>query len=89
MGTIRISALFPNPGNVLRPGQYGRVRAQTAVRTHVLLVPQRAVAELQSGFQLRVVDRDNNVSRSQPSTLGAADRQPLDRREGPASRAIA
>ena len=62
MGTIRISALFPNPGNVLRPGQYGRVRAQTTVRTQVLLVPQRAVSELQSGFQLRIAKADNRVA---------------------------
>ncbi len=53
---------FPNPGNVLRPGQYGRVRAQTAVRQDALLVPQRAVAELQSGYQLRVLTPDNTVS---------------------------
>jgi RND family efflux transporter MFP subunit len=62
VGTIRISATFPNPGNVLRPGQYGRVRAQTAIRQQVLLVPQRAVSELQSGFQLRVVKNDNTVN---------------------------
>ncbi|HUR35108.1 MAG TPA: efflux RND transporter periplasmic adaptor subunit, partial [Vicinamibacterales bacterium] len=62
MGTIRISALFPNPGNVLRPGQYGRVRAQTTVRKQVLLVPQRAVAELQTGFQLRIAKTDNHVA---------------------------
>jgi len=62
MGTIRISALFPNPGNVLRPGQYGRVRAQTAVRKQVLLVPQRAVAELQTGYQLRIAKSDNHVA---------------------------
>ena len=62
MGTIRISAVFPNPGNVLRPGQYGRVQAQTAVRKQVLLVPQRAVSELQTGFQLRIVSNDNKVS---------------------------
>ena len=62
MGTIRISALFPNPGNVLRPGQYGRVRAQTSVREDALLVPQRAVSELQSGFQLRVITADNKVA---------------------------
>jgi RND family efflux transporter MFP subunit len=61
-GTIRLSALFPNPGNVLRPGQYGRVRAQTSVRSEVLLVPQRAVSELQSGFQVHVVAPDNKVS---------------------------
>jgi RND family efflux transporter MFP subunit len=62
MGTIRVSALFPNPGNVLRPGQYGRVRAQTTMRKQVLLVPQRAVAELQSGFQLRIAKSDNHVA---------------------------
>ena len=61
-GTIRISATFPNPNRVLRPGQYGRVRAETSVRTAALLVPQRAVTELQGSFQIRVVDRNNVVS---------------------------
>jgi RND family efflux transporter MFP subunit len=62
MGTIRISALFPNPGNVLRPGQGARIRAQTSVRQDALLVPQRAVAELQNGFQLRLLTKGNQVS---------------------------
>ena len=70
MGTIRLSATFPNPGNVLRPGQYGRVRAQTAVRDKVLLVPQRAVAELQNGFQLRVITDDDKIA-VRTVTLGA------------------
>ena len=61
-GTIRISATFPNPGRTLRPGQYGRVRAETHVLAHALLVPQRAVSELQGSFQLRVVGLDNIVS---------------------------
>jgi RND family efflux transporter MFP subunit len=61
MGTIRLSATFPNPGNVLRPGQFGRVRAQTGVEPHALLVPQRAVSELQSGHQVRVVKADGVV----------------------------
>ncbi|HWW87347.1 MAG TPA: efflux RND transporter periplasmic adaptor subunit [Vicinamibacterales bacterium] len=61
-GTIRISATFPNPERTLRPGQYGRVRAETHVRTDALLVPQRAVTELQGSFQLRVVGPDNKVS---------------------------
>ena len=61
-GTIRISATFPNPDQTLRPGQYGRVRAETHVRTDALLVPQRAVSELQGSFQLRVVGPDNKVS---------------------------
>jgi RND family efflux transporter MFP subunit len=56
-GTIRISAAFPNPD-----GQYGRVRADTRVRAGALLVPQRAVSELQGSFQLRVVGHDNTVS---------------------------
>jgi RND family efflux transporter MFP subunit len=61
-GTIRISATFPNPDRTLRPGQYGRVRADTKVRTDALLVPQRAVSELQGSFQVRVVGTDNTVS---------------------------
>jgi membrane fusion protein (multidrug efflux system) len=61
-GTIRVSASFPNPDRTLRPGQYGRVRAETSVRTDALLVPQRAVSELQSAFQVRVVGPDNKVS---------------------------
>src|SRR5215472_13735572 len=50
-GTIRLVAAFPNPGNILRPGQYGRVRIQTSMKKHALLVPQSAVKELQGGFQ--------------------------------------
>jgi RND family efflux transporter MFP subunit len=61
-GTIRISATFPNPDGTLRPGQYGRVRAETHVRTNTLLVPQRAVSELQGSFQVRVVGPDNKIS---------------------------
>ena len=61
-GTIRISATFPNPDRTLRPGQYGRVRAQTRARTDALLVPQRAVNELQGSFQVRIVGQDNTVS---------------------------
>jgi RND family efflux transporter MFP subunit len=61
-GTIRISAVFPNPDRTLRPGQYGRVRAETKVRTDALLVPQRAVAELQGTYQVRVVGPDNTIA---------------------------
>jgi RND family efflux transporter MFP subunit len=60
-GTIRISGVFPNPSGLLRPGQYGRVRAATAVVPDALLVPQRAVAELQGLQQVRVVGTDNKV----------------------------
>jgi membrane fusion protein (multidrug efflux system) len=61
-GTIRISAIFPNPDRTLRPGQYGRVRAETRVRTDALLVPQRAVTELQGSYQVRIVGPDNKVA---------------------------
>ena len=61
-GAIRIAALFPNPGNILRPGGYGRVRAVTRLQRDALLVPQRAVTELQGGYQVAVVGADNKVS---------------------------
>jgi membrane fusion protein (multidrug efflux system) len=61
-GTIRLVATFPNPGNVLRPGQYGRVRIQTSMSKAALLVPQSAVQELQGGFQVGVVGADKKVS---------------------------
>jgi RND family efflux transporter MFP subunit len=70
MGTIRVSALFPNPGNLLRPGQGARIKAQTAVRTDALLVPQRAVSELQNGYQLRVLAKGNQAA-TRTVTLGA------------------
>lgn len=60
-GTIRIAAAFPNPGNVLRPGQFGRIRALTGQDTAALLIPQRAVTELQGKFQVAVVGAGNKV----------------------------
>jgi RND family efflux transporter MFP subunit len=60
-GTIRISAAFPNPSNILRPGQYGRVEATTQTIPNALLVPQRAVSELQGTSQLRVVGADKKL----------------------------
>ena len=60
-GTIRVAAAFPNPGNLLRPGQYGKVRAQTALQRGALLVPQRAVTELQGSYQVAIVNGDNKV----------------------------
>ena len=61
-GTIKVAALFPNPGNVIRPGQFARVRAQTEVKKGALLIPQRAIMELQAGYQVAVVGSDNKVS---------------------------
>lgn len=60
-GTITIGALFPNPGNVLRPGLFARVRAVTHTKKGALLVPQRAVTELQGQYQVAVVSSDNKV----------------------------
>jgi RND family efflux transporter MFP subunit len=60
-GSIRLGGIFDNPGNVLRPGQYGKVRAVTRVETGALLVPQRAVTELQGSYQVGVVDHDNKI----------------------------
>ena len=60
-GTIKVAALFPNPGNMLRPGQFARVRAQTEVKKSALLVPQRAITELQGSYQAAVVGPDSMV----------------------------
>ncbi len=61
-GAIRLAGLFPNPGNILRPGQYGRVRTSTRTHQGALLVPQRAVTELQGTYQVAVVDRENKIN---------------------------
>ncbi len=61
-GAIQLTGLFPNPGNRLRPGQYGRVRAATGTTAGALLIPQRAVTELQGAYQVAVVDDMNTVS---------------------------
>ncbi len=61
-GTIRIVAAFPNPGNILRPGQYGRVRVETGIKKGALLTPQSAVGQSQGSYQVAVVDSDHKVS---------------------------
>ncbi|HZF37293.1 MAG TPA: efflux RND transporter periplasmic adaptor subunit [Blastocatellia bacterium] len=61
-GSIRLAGIFPNPGNTLRPGQYARVRAITSRKESALLVPQRAVTELQGSYRVAVVGNDNKVS---------------------------
>jgi RND family efflux transporter MFP subunit len=61
-GSIRVVCAFPNPKNILRPGQFGRVRAPGDVRPGALLVPQRAVTELQGSYQVAVVGNDNKVN---------------------------
>ena len=60
-GTLRLQAVFPNPGNILRPGQYARIRAIIRTAKGALLVPQRAVTEQQGSYQVAVVTPDNKV----------------------------
>jgi membrane fusion protein (multidrug efflux system) len=61
-GTIQLAGAFPNPGSVLRPGQYAKVRVAMDVKKGAVLVPQRAVSELQGGYQVAVVGADNKVT---------------------------
>ena len=63
-GAIQLAALFPNPGNVLRPGQYGKVRAVVRTRQNALLIPQAAVTEQQGNYQVAVVEQDGRVAMS-------------------------
>jgi RND family efflux transporter MFP subunit len=61
-GTIRIAGAFANPGNILRPGQYAKIRAVTQIIKGALLIPQRAVSQLQGSAQVAVVGTDNKVA---------------------------
>jgi RND family efflux transporter MFP subunit len=61
-GAIQLAALFPNPGNVLRPGQYGKVRAMIREQQNAALIPQAAVNEQQGSYLVAVVDKDSRVS---------------------------
>lgn len=61
-GTIKVAILFPNPGNILRPGQYARVRAVVKNKADALLIPQRAVADLQGKSMVAVMNPDNTVA---------------------------
>jgi RND family efflux transporter MFP subunit len=61
-GAIRVATLFPNPGNFLRPGQYARIRASLRTQAGAILVPLRAVAELQGAYQIAAVDASNKVN---------------------------
>jgi membrane fusion protein (multidrug efflux system) len=60
-GTITAQALFPNPGNILRPGQYAKIRVAAEMKKGALLVPQRAVQQLQGNYQVAVVGAENKV----------------------------
>jgi membrane fusion protein (multidrug efflux system) len=68
-GALRIEALFPNPNNALRPGQFARIRVKFDFRKDALLVPQRAVTELQGSYQVAVVG-DDNIAHIRPVKMG-------------------
>jgi membrane fusion protein (multidrug efflux system) len=61
-GSIRYYVTFPNPGNILRPGQFGKVRFVADVKKGAMVIPQEAVNELQGGYQVAVVDEHNKAS---------------------------
>ena len=61
-GAIQLAALFANPGNVLRPGQYGKVRAMMRMQRNALLIPQAAVNEQQGSYVVDVVGNDGKVA---------------------------
>ena len=61
-GSIRYEVTFPNPGNILRPGQFGKVRFVADMKKGAMVIPQEAVNELQGSYQVAVVDQNNKVS---------------------------
>jgi membrane fusion protein, multidrug efflux system len=61
-GTMKVEAIFPNPGSYLRPGQFARVRVAVAEKENAILVPQRAIQELQGAKTVLVVDESNKAS---------------------------
>ena len=61
-GTLRVATLFPNPQNILRPGQFGRVRAEMGIKKNALVIPQRAVTEVQGKYMVAVVSPENKVA---------------------------
>jgi membrane fusion protein, multidrug efflux system len=61
-GSIRYEVTFPNPGNILRPGQFGKVRFVADMKKGAMVIPQEAVNELQGSYQVVVVDQNNKAS---------------------------
>ena len=68
-GSIRYEVTFPNPGNILRPGQFGKVRFVADTKKGAMVIPQEAVNDLQGSDQVAVVGKDNRVS-IRPVTMG-------------------
>ena len=77
---MQIVTVFPNTESVLRPGQYAKVRALIAMQTNVFLVPQRAVNQLQSIYQVAVITSDGGTNKAHvhPVKVGRQDRPELD-----------
>jgi RND family efflux transporter MFP subunit len=69
-GTIMVVSYFPNPQHLLRPGLYAKVRTVTDTKKGALLVPQRAVQELQGTYRVAVIDAENKVA-LRPVQVGA------------------
>ena len=69
-GAILVKVEFPNPGNVLRPGGFANISTVVRIRKNALLVPQRAVSELQGGYLAAIVGSDNKVN-IRPIKVGA------------------
>ena len=84
-GTILLEAAFPNPGGIVRPGQYARVRAAVDLKKGAILVPQRAVSELQGIYNVAVVGGDDTVEIRMVKPA-RADRHALGHRRGPQGR---
>ena len=61
-GSIRYEVTFPNPGNILRPGQFGKVRFVADIKKGAMVIPQEAVNELQGNYQVVVIDQNNKAS---------------------------
>jgi len=61
-GTIKVATLFPNPSNLLRPGQFGKIRAEMSIQKNALLIPQRAVTEMQGQYLVAIVGKENKIS---------------------------
>jgi len=60
-GTIKVAALFSNPNNLLRPGQFAKIRAMTEIKTGALLIPQRAVSDVQGRNMVAVIGPENKI----------------------------
>jgi membrane fusion protein, multidrug efflux system len=69
-GTIRVATIFPNPEKILRPGQFSRVRAQVGIKKDAMVIPQRAVADVQGKYLVAVVSPENKVA-IRPVKVGA------------------